>query len=156
MTKGQKIGAFIGVIVLAIVGIIVKMFVTDSSAPATPSNDKKTPIQPVAEQKQTTPIVTPEGGKSVSDTETYQNPAGSDQVGFTVIVDKNGVITGAETKVLAENRASIMYQQNFAQALPAAVTGKKLSELTKIDRIAGASLTTEAFNQALSKLKAAL
>ncbi len=54
----------------------------------------------------------------------------------------------------ATSPISTKWQQNFAENLPAAVKGKKLSELSSIDKVAGASLTTAAFNQSLAQLKA--
>ncbi len=157
MTKGQKIGGLVAVLVLAIIGVVVKMFSGDSSTPAAPAADKKMPTQPVAEKKQVEEAVAmPENGKKVSVTGTYKSPAGMEEIGFTVMVDKDGMVTGAEAKPMAENEKSVMFQGNFAKALPTMITGKKLSDLEKIDRTGGASLTTGAFNAALTKLKAVL
>ncbi|MCW1887955.1 MAG: hypothetical protein KIH67_000155 [Candidatus Moranbacteria bacterium] len=157
MTKGQKIGGLVGVVVLAIIAIVVKMFGGESSAPVAPAADKKMPTQPASEKKQMEEAVAvPESGKKLTTTQSYKSPAGMEEIGFTVVVDKDGMITGAEAKPMATDDKSTMFQGNFAKALPTMVTGKKLSDLEKIDRTGGASLTTGAFNQALSKLKADL
>jgi hypothetical protein len=157
MTKGQKIGALVGVVVLAIIAIVVKMLGSESSAPAAPAAEKKMPTQPAAEKKQMEEAVaTPENGKKLMVTGSYKSPAGMEEIGFTVVVDKDGVITGAEAKPMATDGKSTMFQGNFAKALPSMITGKKLSDLEKIDRTGGASLTTGAFNMALTKLKADL
>ena len=84
----------------------------------------------------------------------YSNPGGKDYVSFTIAVDGSGVITKAETGVLAVNPISKTRQESFAAGLPAVLVGKKLSDVTKIDRVGGSSLTTNAFNEALSGLKA--
>lgn len=94
-----------------------------------------------------------EAGKEVTTVATYRSPAGDEQVGFTLTVDDQGVITNALAKVMAKAQISVMRQESFAKDFPAAVVGKKLSELEKIDRVGGSSLTTGAFNQALSELK---
>lgn len=93
-------------------------------------------------------------GKEATHTANYTSPAGAEEVGFTIMVDKAGVITGATTNVLATAPISKMRQESFAKELPAAITGKKLSDLEKIDKVGGSSLTTNAFNDSLAKLKA--
>lgn len=86
----------------------------------------------------------------------YESPAGKEDVSFKVTVDDTGVITDAKTEVMAEHPISRKLQTSFADALPAALKGKKLSELGPIDKVGGASLTTGAFNDSLDKLKATL
>ena len=77
--------------------------------------------------------------------ESYQSPAGLDQVEFTVSV-KDGVITAASSKVLATNDASKYNQGNFAKEVSAKVVGKSTKDF-EIDAIGGASLTTAAFEK---------
>lgn len=96
------------------------------------------------------------GDQEVSVETTYQSPAQLENVSFTLSVDEEGVITRAESTVLAEHPISIMRQESFAAEFPAALQGKKLAELTQVDRIGGSSLTTGAFNRALADLKAQL
>lgn len=92
-------------------------------------------------------------GETITLKETYQSPAGPEEVGFTIVVDENGVITDAKTEQLAKAPISKVRQEAFAKDMPAAIKGKKLSELTKVDRIGGSSLTTGAFNAFLEKAK---
>lgn len=84
----------------------------------------------------------------------YQSPGGEEKVAFSLIVDREGIITDATTEVLGKNPTTIMRQESFAKDFPAALKGKKLSALTEVDRIGGSSLTTGAFNAALDDLKA--
>lgn len=86
----------------------------------------------------------------------YQNPGGSDEVGFVVTVGGDSIITDAQTEVLAVNPTSKDRQEAFAAELPAALRGKKLSELTALDRVGGSSLTTDAFNAMFPQLKSQL
>jgi hypothetical protein len=95
-------------------------------------------------------------GKKVSDQETYQSPAGPEKVAFTITVDQKGIITNAQTQILGVAPISKQRQESFAQELPKVIVGKKLSDLSNIDRVGGSSLTTGAFNAALTKLKAQL
>jgi hypothetical protein len=91
--------------------------------------------------------------KKLSTQVTYKEPAGESKVGFLLTVS-DGVITDAQAEVLATNPDSQRIQGDFQQAFPAAVKGKQLADLTAIDRVGGASLTTKAFNEALATLKA--
>lgn len=45
-----------------------------------------------------------------------------------------------------------MFQDQFAQAVPDLVVGKDLDEVS-VSRVAGSSLTSQAFNQAIDKIK---
>ncbi|MBP9697742.1 MAG: hypothetical protein KBD65_00930 [Candidatus Moranbacteria bacterium] len=94
--------------------------------------------------------------KIVTTRTSYKNPAGEDEVAFSLTVDDNGVITDAATEVLAIHDISKMRQVAFSDGLLAVLKGKKLNELSSIDRVGGSSLTTTAFNKALPELKAQL
>ncbi len=96
------------------------------------------------------------GEKKLNTKTSYENPGGKDEVGFTLTINTNGVIVGTATEVLAVHDIAKKRQETFASGLSAAIVGKKLSELTAIDRVGGSSLTTEAFNKALPQLKAQL
>jgi hypothetical protein len=98
----------------------------------------------------------PAAAKEVSAMAAYKSPAGEDKVGFTLTVDANGAITDAKTQVMSDNEISKKLQQAFGDGLPAVLKGKKLGELSKIDKVGGSSLTTAAFNQSLEQLKAQL
>jgi len=94
--------------------------------------------------------------KKLSTKVSYKNPAGEDEVGFNVTVNSEGVVVDATADVLAIHAISQTRQLAFSQGLGAALKGKKLSELTSIDRVGGSSLTTDAFNASLPQLKAQL
>jgi|SRR6185369_3362534 len=86
----------------------------------------------------------------------YNNPSGSDEIGFTLGIDDKGTITEAKTDVLAANPTSKMRQEAFAAALPSVLVGKDISTLKEVDRVGGSSLSTAAFNSSISALKAQL
>lgn len=92
-------------------------------------------------------------GETLSTTETYQSPAGPEEVKFTLVVDEAGTIVDAHTEVLAKSPISVMRQEAFAAEFPTAIEGKKLASLTAIDRVGGSSLTTKAFNEAIVKFQ---
>jgi len=94
--------------------------------------------------------------KKLSAKTSYKNPGGSDEVGFNVIVDGSGTITGASVDILAVNGIAKKRQESFSEGFPTILAGKKLSELGNIDKVGGSSLTTAAFNNALPWLKSQL
>lgn len=123
--------------------------------------------QPIAGPDQeilgTSTSVTPEalavpalksGETRVSTRTSYENPAGFDDIGFSVVVDDKDVITDASVDVLATHEISLARQQSFAEILPRVLKGKRLHELEALDLVGEASLTTKAFNESLKKLQA--
>ncbi len=106
------------------------------------------PIEPLVE----TPVKA--ATKKISLNTSYKSPAGMEDVGFVLNVDASGVVKSAEAIVHATHRESVKYQNSFRDNFSTAVVGKKLSDLSSIDRVGKASLTTNAFNASLSKLKA--
>jgi hypothetical protein len=107
--------------------------------------------QPAADQ-----MTAEKSMRELSVSTSYKSPAGEDKVGFTVVVDQDNVIIDVKTSVLTEHEISKKRQESFAAEIPSVLKGKKLSELAKIDRVGGSSLTTGAFNNSLEQLKAQL
>jgi hypothetical protein len=73
-------------------------------------------------------------------------------VGFKVMLDENNAIANADLEILTTNEESMAYQEDFRAEVNQVVVGKKLSELTDIDTIAGASSTTNHFKEAVAVL----
>lgn len=73
-------------------------------------------------------------------------------VGFKVSLDED-TITAADIEILTTNEESMSYQNNFKAAMQQEIVGKKISELSSIDRVGGASSTTEHFKEAVSALE---
>lgn len=97
-----------------------------------------------------------ESENEVSVETSYQTPAGDEKVTFVLSVDEAGMITDAETLIQAKAPISVDRQKKFSEELPTILVGKKLADLSDIDRVGGSSLTTGAFNKALADLKAQL
>lgn len=141
-----KIVAFFGILVVGGVLVVWKLVgKTEDDGVMGVTNDKKVSGTDVRASE-----------KKVSIKTSYENPAGSDEVGFSLTVNSEGVIVATETEVLAIHDISKKRQDAFASDLTAALQGKKLSDLSPIDRVGGSSLTTGAFNQAIPQLKAQL
>ena len=94
--------------------------------------------------------------KEVSTVVAYQvNEEVSHEARFTLGLDTNGVITSV---ALVENPTGVASdkQKEFAGKLEVVIRGKKLSELSAVDRIGTSSYTTNAFNSVIDKLKVQL
>lgn len=91
------------------------------------------------------------GQKNYSATGSYVTPEGTEQIGIELTV-KDGVVTNGKATVMARDRQSVRFQQDFADNFTPAVVGKKLSELSAT-KISGGSLTPQGFMDALDKIK---
>jgi uncharacterized protein with FMN-binding domain len=87
---------------------------------------------------------------SYSATATYRVPHGSESIGVTLTV-KNGNVTGSSLQQSMSDRESQRYQEDFAAEYQAYVVGQKLSSLN-VPVVAGASDTSDAFNQAANQI----
>jgi K+/H+ antiporter YhaU regulatory subunit KhtT len=83
-------------------------------------------------------------------TEKYTVPHGTEQIAVTATLT-DGVVTDISIKNSESDFDSQQYQEEFAAGYKTKVIGKKISDL-KISVIAGASDTTEAFNDALVQI----
>lgn len=138
----NKLLPIIGIAVIAIVVIGLKM-----TQPTKPTNT----MMKAAAPSQMAEVQT---GKVTQVETEYQSPAGPEKVAFVLTLDDSGTITKADTTIMAKAPISVTRQEKFKAELPTVVVGKKLADLTKLDRVGGSSLTTNAFNDALAKLKA--
>lgn len=95
--------------------------------------------------------------KEVSATTTYSiaEVNKTHQVKFAVTVNAEGMITGTSLVEMPQGEASDK-QKEFSGLLTAMIQGKKLSELTKIDKVGKSTITTDAFNSVLGDLQAQL
>lgn len=95
-------------------------------------------------------------GQELKTETSYVSPAGEEKVAFSLTVDSTGTIVGANTVVMGKAPISIMRQESFAKEFPTILVGKSINDIEKVDRIGGSSLTTGAFNEALTTLKSQL
>lgn len=85
-----------------------------------------------------------------SATGNYQTPGGSERIGVKVTLS-NGVVSDADLTEMGMTGEAKEYQEQFASAYKTQVVGKKISEI-KLDRVAGSSLTSAGFNDAISDI----
>lgn len=81
----------------------------------------------------------------------YSSPGGQEEVDVTVTL-ANNVITDVTVTTDAASGTSAQYQSEFKNGYKKLVVGKNISDV-KLSRVAGSSLTSTGFNNALDKIK---
>jgi hypothetical protein len=79
----------------------------------------------------------------------YSVPHGETCAIETTVTIKNGVVTAVKNSHTAVDHHSVSYQEWFENAIQTAAVGKKLADVASLSRVGGASLTTDAFKQAV-------
>lgn len=94
--------------------------------------------------------------KDVSADVTYETAPGKwDHLRFVVTVDGFGRIQNIQTLDFETGQIPEK-KKEFNEQVNVILKGKKLSELSAIDKVGSSSLTTKAFNDSLGKLQAEL
>lgn len=132
----------------ALVVVLIFAFYRYASKIFNPNRNEDVFDQPTA----TGPVV---GKKELSAVATFKVPGGEDTVKFVVSVDDQGLVSEVRAQDVATNQSN-KYLDEFTQGLIVVIKGKKMSELTAVDRIGKSSLTTDAFNGSIDQLKAQL
>jgi uncharacterized protein with FMN-binding domain len=81
----------------------------------------------------------------------YSTPGGNESIGVTVTL-KSGVIEDINLEQRATGGDTEIYQRKFASQYKESVVGKNIEEV-KLTRVAGSSLTSNGFNDALESIK---
>lgn len=87
-----------------------------------------------------------------SATGTYLSPGGRESIQLTVTI-KDGVIASTAIKNNATDLEAKEHQELFSGHYKELIVGKKISEVESLSRVAGSSLTSNGFNNALSQIK---
>lgn len=143
-------------IVVVLVGIVASAAIVINNA----NNDESGSSQLEATTTQTSSPQTP--SSTSTDTSTYANgtysatgsyisPGGRESIELTVTIT-DGVITATEIKNNATAADSKEYQEIFADNYKSQVVGKSVDEVS-LSRVAGSSLTSTGFNNALDQIK---
>ncbi|HEY8587950.1 MAG TPA: FMN-binding protein [Naasia sp.] len=82
----------------------------------------------------------------------YVSPGGPESIGVSITLEGD-VVTDVTVTPHAEEGNAVQYQGQFASGIAAEVVGKDIDEL-EVSRVAGSSLTSEGFNQAVDAIKA--
>ena len=123
-----------------------------SAASSTPSTDTTTnTTAPTTSNSK--PSANASGYKDGTYTVTadYYTPEDTDTIKVTLAV-KDGVVSGVTSTTTTSSRESRQYDSMFLNAYKSYVVGKSLKDLN-LNRVSGASLTTEGFNNALDMIR---
>lgn len=82
----------------------------------------------------------------------YLSPGGRESIELSVTV-KDGVISDTSIKNNATTPDSKVHQELFSGHYKELIVGKKLGEVESLSRVAGSSLTSNGFNNALNQIK---
>lgn len=82
---------------------------------------------------------------------TYKSPNGTETVGVQLTL-ANGTVSAVEITEHPSNPNTRKFQGQFAGGIAAQVVGKSLDEI-KVSKVAGSSLTSGGFNQAIEEIK---
>lgn len=82
---------------------------------------------------------------------TYKSPNGTETVGVQLTL-ANGTVSAVEITEHPSNPNTRKFQGEFASGIAEQVVGKSLDEI-KVSKVAGSSLTSGGFNQAVEEIK---
>lgn len=82
----------------------------------------------------------------------YQSPGGTESVGVELTLEGD-VVTAVTVTPQAEGGNAVKFQEQFASGIADEVVGKDIDTLN-VTRVAGSSLTSGGFNDALDQIKA--
>lgn len=84
-------------------------------------------------------------------TSSYYVPHGDESIKVTLTIER-GIVTGTQVQNSENDRESAFYQEEFASQYKSYVVGKSIAKIN-LSYIAGASDTTQGFNDALDQIK---
>lgn len=132
--------------VLIVIVVIVSYFVATGKDESTESSSNTSSQTATTATKATTLT---DGTYSASSS--FSTPGGADAIKLSLTI-KDGVVTNATATTVTDDNTSRSYDDRFLDAYKEVVVGKKVSDLN-LSRVAGASLTTQGFNDALQKIE---
>jgi len=156
--------AVAAIIVIVLVGIVTSIVIVVNSAKSDTSSTStvSTPVAPTTVSDSTTTPTTPTTTPTSTDTSAYKDgtyaatisyatPGGIESIDATVTI-KNGVITDSQLVTSGKTDHAEEHQALFASEYKSLIVGKQVSAVSTV-RVSGASLTSNAFDDALDKIK---
>ena len=151
MKDNTALKAIIVVVVLAgLVGGTIALTRDDSpdTQPAiTSTNQTDTPQQTRPSETNTSEYV----DGTYSATGTYTTPGGPEDITVTVTLEDD-LISSVNVQKEASSPTSSDFQESFAEGIASLVTGVDIDE-ADVDLVAGSSLTSRGFNEALEQIR---
>jgi uncharacterized protein with FMN-binding domain len=138
--------AILGIVAVVVIGAIVAGTIllkpkNKSSSDSTMTNDSSQTTTDAATYKDGT--YTAQGS--------YTSPGGNEEISVTITIS-GGKVANSSATPKAASAESHEYQQDFVDNYKAQVTGKSISGL-RLSHVAGSSLTSMGFNEALDAIR---
>ena len=119
---------------------------SDTSSDSTESSDSST-----SESTTTDTAATYTDG-DYSATGSYESPGGAETIEVEIAL-AGDIVTAVTVTSNATNPNSVRFQGEFVDGIAAEVVGVDIDELS-VDKVAGSSLTSDGFNDAIEQIKA--
>jgi len=152
-TKPNK--ALVAVIVIALLAAaaagVVYVFNKDNEASDTSNNQAPANSTSSDETSMTSTATRAYKDGMYSATGSYVSPGGNESIDVTLAI-ADGKITTASATTHAATSTSSQYQSEFKNNFKSLVIGKSVDEIS-LSRVAGSSLTSNGFNDALEQIK---
>jgi uncharacterized protein with FMN-binding domain len=143
----------IALIVVALIAIVATAVIVINNNSKTAENDEAVPTQDTSDSSSDSKTSTTSEYKNGTYTATgnYSTPGGQESIELTVTLT-DGAITDASLKEMGKTGEAKQYQGEFASGYKALTVGKKIDDVS-LSRVAGSSLTSNGFNEALEQIK---
>lgn len=154
MRPSVRKSVFVGIAGLSLAGTVAGC--APSATPATPAPTSDSTSGASAAPSGTASTLASSGSVyqdgTYSADGTYVSPNGTETVGVELTL-ASGTVTAVNITQHPSNPNTRKFQGEFAGGIAAQVVGKSIDELN-VSKVAGSSLTSGGFNQALDKIKA--
>ena len=146
--------AIAALIVVVLVGIVASAAIVVNNANksdtsnTTDNQNTSTATEPAAVSTDTSTYA----DGTYDATGSYISPGGRESIKLSVTI-KDGVITETSIENQATDSEAKQYQQMFSNNYKELIVGKKVTEVKSLSRVAGSSLTSNGFNDALDQIK---
>lgn len=145
----------VGVAAASVLGIVT-LAGCAGTAEAEPATTAATPKATQSDSASATASAAASGSAYTDGTYTadgsYQTPESVEKISVTVTL-QDDVITAVSVSGNPQKRESEEYQSKFIGGISSEVVGKSIDEIS-VSRVAGSSLTSGGFNQAIETIKA--
>lgn len=152
-TTPKIVGSLV-ITAIVLSGAYVFLFKNDSNSSSKPTANDTNTTQPSAASTTTTDSSNPtkyKNGTYTADT-TYEVPKSSNSIQVQITLDGDVVKSASATHQFGTtDNKSLVYTQDFDSALSGQIVGRKIEDVN-LNRVGGASLTTEGFNTALANI----
>jgi uncharacterized protein with FMN-binding domain len=147
-TNHKAVITFLAVVIIAIVVTVAVI-----AAPKKSQTDQANTTKDTTSTNTATSTATTTSFKNgrYSATGSYESPGGEESISIQVTLN-NGIITATSATPGTQDSESAEYQAMFISGYKSQVIGKNIADIT-LSRVSGSSLTSQGFNDAISKIE---